>query len=304
MMPPHKSGDAHPSLHILILGCGYVGQHTGSKLADAGHTVYGTVRSSEAAEGLIKSNIKSVLISEIKDIFDANDLQDITHIIDSIPLEKANTRLTNPQQSFVPEIIKKLPNLKWAGYLSTTGVYGDSGGEWVDEDTPTDPTSERGKQRLIAEKTWLGNFANTEIFRISGIYGPGRNLLPTLAQGGYTAIKWDTPHYSNRIHVDDIADALIAAIDNPRPGRIINLCDDMPYPHADYVSELCTAAGFPPPVLITPDETKSRLSMSALDFFMDNKRISNKKLHDELLQKLKYPSFRDALAGLISEFRS
>lgn len=290
-------------LYILILGCGYVGQHTGRKLADAGHTVYGTIRSTEAAEGLITTNIKPVLISEIKDIFDANELQNITHIIDSIPLEKTSTRLTNPQQNFVSELIKKLPNLKWAGYLSTTGVYGDSGGDWVDEDTPTNPTSERGKQRLVAEKAWLGNFKNSEIFRISGIYGPGRNLLPTLAKDNYTAIKWDKPHYSNRIHVDDITDALIAAIDKPRPGRIVNLCDDLPYPHADYVSELCAAAGFPPPILITPDEAKSKLSLSALDFFMDNKRISNKKLHDELLPRLKYPSFRDALPELIKELK-
>jgi nucleoside-diphosphate-sugar epimerase len=301
MIPSHESGDTHP--RILILGCGYVGQHTGKKLADAGHTIYGTVRSTEAAEGLRKSKIKPILISEIKNIFDANELQNITHIIDSIPLEKTNTGLTNPQQSFVPELIKKLPNLKWAGYLSTTGVYGDSGGEWVDEDTPANPTSERGKQRLIAEKTWINNFKNSEIFRISGIYGPGRNLLPTLAKGNYIAIKWDEPHYSNRVHVDDIADALIAAIGNPKPHRIINLADDMPYPHADYVSELCTAAGFQPPILITPDEAKNKLSLSALDFFIDNKRISNKKLHDELLPRLKYPSFRDALPELIKEFK-
>lgn len=290
-------------MNILIFGCGYVGQHTSKKLADAGHTVYGTVRNAEAAEGLLKANIKPILISEIKDIFDANELQNITHIIDSIPLEKTGTGLTNPQDGFVQKLIKKIPNLKWAGYLSTTGVYGDSGGEWVDEDTPTNPTSERGQQRLIAEKTWLGNFANAEIFRISGIYGPDRNLLPTLAKGGYTAIKWDTPHYSNRIHVHDIADALISAIESPKPGRIVNLSDDTPCPHADYVSELCTAAGFPPPVLITPDEAKSRLSLSALDFFMDNKRISNKKLHQELLPQLKYPSFRDALPELIKEFK-
>lgn len=290
-------------LYILILGCGYVGQHTGKKLADAGHTVYGTIRSTEAAEGLITTNIKPVLISEIKDIFNANELQNITHIIDSIPLEKTGTGLTNPQQNFVSDLIKKLPNLKWAGYLSTTGIYGDSGGDWVDEDTPTNPTSERGKQRLVAEKTWLGSFKNAEVFRISGIYGPGRNLLPTLAKGNYIAIKWDKPHYSNRIHVDDITDALIAAIDKPRPGRIVNLCDDLPYPHADYVSELCTAAGFPTPILITPDEAKSKLSLSALDFFMDNKRISNKKLHDELLPRLKYPSFRDALPELIKELK-
>lgn len=290
-------------LHILILGCGYVGQHTSRKLSDAGHIVYGTARNAEGAEGLLKANIKPILISSITDIFDANELQNITHIIDSIPLEKTGTGLTNPQQDFVPELIKKLPNLKWAGYLSTTGVYGDSGGEWIDEDTPANPTSERGKQRLVAEKAWLGNFANTEIFRISGIYGPGRNLLPTLAKGNYTAIKWDKPHYSNRIHVDDIADALIAAINEPRPGRIVNLCDDLPYPHADYVSELCAAADFPPPVLITPDEAKSKLSLSALDFFIDNKRISNKKLHNELLPRLKYPSFRDALPEVIKELK-
>ncbi len=293
-------------MNILILGCGYTGTITGRKLADAGHTVYGTVRSTEAAEVLLKAGIKPVLITSITDIsniLNANKLQNITHIIDSIPLEKTAAGLTNPQQGFVPELIQKLPNLRWAGYLSTTGVYGDSSGDWVDEDTLTNPTSERGKQRLIAEKTWLDNFKNSEIFRIAGIYGPGRNLLPTLAKGGYTAIKWDTPHYSNRIHVGDITDTLITAINKPRAGRIVNLADDMPYPHADYVSELCTAAGFPPPVLITPEEAKSKLSLSALDFFMDNKRISNKKLHNELLPRLKYPSFRDALPELIKEFK-
>ncbi|MDX8401083.1 MAG: SDR family NAD(P)-dependent oxidoreductase, partial [Mariprofundaceae bacterium] len=185
---------------------------------------------------------------------------------------------------------------------STTGVYGDAGGAWVDETTPCRPSSPRGLERLRAERAWLDSGLPAEIFRLAGIYGPGRNILKRLRAGGYRAVRWQPPRWSNRIHVDDILAALLAAIARPRPRRIVNLADDLPYPHADYACELAEAIGAPRPELIAPDEAARLLSPAALDFFRDDKRVRNRLLHRELLPELRYPDFRAALADRTAAF--
>ncbi len=231
-------------------------------------------------------------------------LAEITHLLDSIPLTRNDQRYDAPQAGFLPKLLDLLPHLEWAGYLSTTAVYGDSGGEWVDETSPTLPASLRGEARLRAERAWQTLFPSAEVFRLPGIYGPGRNILSKLISGEYKTVRWDPPRYSNRVHVADIVAALSTAMEKPRPGRILNVTDDFPCPHADYVEELCKAIGAPMPRFLTAEEAARELSPLALDFFRENKRISNKKLHRELLPRLRYPSFREALPELVAELQS
>jgi len=168
----------------------------------------------------------------------------------------------------------------------------------VDESWPCRPTGERGIRRLEAEAAWLGSGLPAEVFRIAGIYGPGRNVIAELKQGRYRTVRWQTPHWSNRIHVDDIVAALLAAMVRPRPGRIVNLCDDVPLPHADYVLELAQLVGAPAPLILDAVQAERELSPATLAFFRDNKRVSNALLHRELLPELRYASFRDAVDSL------
>jgi len=284
--------------HLLILGCGYVGEKLAKACIAEGITVTGTTRSDMRAEELRALGVDAVAVKSPEYLIDEL-LQQCDVVLDSIPLTRDEDGMHASQLKWLPLITPKLSNLKWAGYLSTTGVYGDADGAWVDENFPCRPTSKRGVERLLAERAWLDSGLPAEVFRIAGIYGPGRNIIPRLMAGGYKAVAWNPPHCSNRIHVDDVVAALIAAMNAPRKARICNLSDDEPLSHADYVTELAQLIGAPAPELITPEEGRRQLSPMALEFFRDNKRVSNRLLHHELLSKLKHPSFRDAVEGMI-----
>jgi len=283
---------------LLILGCGYVGERLARACRDIGMQVIGTTRDETRAEVLQSAGIEPLLITDPADIPD-DVLARAGAVLDSIPLERTGKGMQAGQPRWLPQLAPKLSHIRWAGYLSTTGVYGDAGGAWVDETWECRPTSQRGIERLKAERAWLDTGLPVEIFRLAGIYGPGRNIIAKLRAGGYRAIRWQPPHFSGRIHVDDIIAALMAALDRPRPGRIVNVADDEPLPHDQYVSELAVLIGAPAPILLTPAEGKEQLSPAALDFFSDNKRIANQLLHRELLPALKYPDFRTAVPELL-----
>lgn len=281
---------------LLIFGCGYVGEQMGRACAAEGMAVYGTTRSAERAHALRSAGIEPVLVDAMIDIPD-EILNCCDAVLDSVPLERSESGLSVPQAVWLPQLATRLSRIRWAGYLSTTGVYGDADGAWVDELYPCKPSSERGRLRLQAEELWLNSGLPAEVFRLAGIYGPARNIVPKLKAGGYRAVAWNPPHWSNRIHVDDIVAALLAAIQKPRAGRIINLADDEPLPHAEYVVELAKLVGAPPPELLTPEQGELQLSPMALEFFRDNKRISNRLLHKELLPQLRFPTFRKVFAS-------
>ncbi|OIO68115.1 MAG: NAD(P)-dependent oxidoreductase [Zetaproteobacteria bacterium CG12_big_fil_rev_8_21_14_0_65_55_1124] len=284
--------------HVLVLGCGYVGERLAAACNAKGMRVSGTTRSQERAAELAAKGVEAVVVATPADLPDSL-LAGVDAVVDSIPLSRSGQSMHAPQLEWLPLIAPKMTRIKWAGYLSTTGVYGDADGAWVDESWPCNPGSPRGMERLRAEQAWLDSVAFSEIFRLAGIYGAGRNILDRLRAGDYRAVQWQPPHYSNRIHVDDIVSALLAAMNRPRPGRIVNLADDDPVPHADYVTELARLIGAPSPVLLTPAEGEDQLSPMALEFFRDNKRVSNRLLHAELLPELAYPGFREGLPGLL-----
>lgn len=283
---------------MLILGCGYVGQCLARACQDKGVHVFGTTRSYGRAEELTAMGIEPVIVDEPTDIPDPI-LGKMDAVLDSIPLQRTRQGLMAGQSRWVPVLAGKLKNVQWLGYLSTTGVYGDARGAWVDEAWPCHPTSQRGRERLKAERAWLESGLPAEVFRLAGIYGPGRNIIPRLMEGGYKVIRWSPPHFSSRIHVDDIVAALMVAMDHPRSGRIVNLADDLPMPHDEYACELARLVGAPDPIILSPEEGRRQLSPAALDFFRDNKRISNRLMHRELLPELKFPNFRVAAPDLL-----
>lgn len=285
------------SRSLLILGCGYVGTRLALNCIQHGFGVLALTRSNETAEKLKNLGIPSIQANQ-PDRLDSSQLTDITHLVDSIPLSKDGSEPQAPQRQWLSKTISHLPNLRWAGYLSSTSVYGDANGDWVDESYPCKPTSGRGKARLQAEQHWLQSFEHAEIFRLAGIYGPERHILPSLQQGNYRTIDWQPPHYSSRIHVDDIVGALMTAMDSPDAGRILNLADDLPLPNIDYARELSQAFGFPEPIVLSPEQAHRELPASSLSFFQDNKRIDNHRLKELLSYSLKYPSFREGFQAI------
>ncbi len=283
-----------PIKTLLILGCGYVGSKLAAACVAQGMKIKATVRKQEAADRLIQQGF-DVVINDDPALLDTQWLSNCDAILDSIPLSyDAQRKPFETQSSWVQPLVKKLPNLKWAGYLSATSVYADSDGAWIDEASTHFSASPRGKQRIKAEQAWFDSAAPAEIFRLAGIYGDERNIVNKLMDGGYKTVAWQPAHYSNRIHVDDIIAALLAAMQKPEAKRIINLSDDEPCSHQDYVCQLAEIIGAPQPIILTPEQAEKEMSAAYLDFFRDNKRISNRKLHKLLLPKLKYPNFRQA----------
>ncbi len=190
--------------------------------------------------------------------------------------------------------------MKWVGYLSTTGVYGDRGGDWVDEDSPLEPTTARGQRRLEAERSWLRLHSDfglpVHLFRLAGIYGPGRNTLLNVRDGSAKRIIKPGQIFS-RIHVEDIAGVLAASIAKPNPGRAYNVCDDEPCPPQEVVAFAADLLGLPLPPEIPFEQAE--LSPMAKSFYADSKRVSNRRIKTELGYKLIYPNYRDGLRALL-----
>ncbi|RIA56332.1 SDR family oxidoreductase [Dichotomicrobium thermohalophilum] len=196
-------------------------------------------------------------------------------------------------------------NLQWVGYLSTIGVYGNHDGKWVDEETPPEPTSERGKARVAAERAWAAFAEETGvplgIFRLSGIYGPGRGPLEKLRRRESRAVIKPGQVF-NRIHVEDIATALEAAIARAgqRSGaRVYNVTDDEPAPPQDVLDFAADLIGLPHPPRVPFDEAE--MSPMARSFYSDNKRTSNARMKAELGVRLRYPTYREGLRALAAQ---
>lgn len=194
--------------------------------------------------------------------------------------------------------------IRWIGYLSTIGVYGDHGGAWIDETTPPTPKSTRSRDRLAVENAWLALGAETgkavQVFRLSGIYGPGRNPIVKLRDGRTQRIVKPGQVF-NRIHVDDIAATLAASIERPRPGAVYNVTDDEPAPPQTVTEYAAALTGLPLPPEI--DFETADLSPMARSFYGENKRVRNRLIREELGVGLAYPTYREGLAALVSDAR-
>jgi nucleoside-diphosphate-sugar epimerase len=281
---------------LFVFGLGYSAMALVRRLKDAGAwTIAGTSRSDEGVATLAQAGIDAYRFGADAPLSDAGlgTLAEATHILSSVPPDESGDpvlRLHGPAIAASDAI--------WIGYLSTTGVYGDTGGDWVDESAPVQPSGRRGERRVAAEKDWLalgGSDSPVHIFRIAGIYGPGRNALAQLRAG--TARRTDKPgHIFSRIHVEDIAAALAASMAKPSPGAIYNLCDDRPAPGPDVVTFAAGLLGVEPPPLVPFDEAE--LSPMAASFYADNSRVRNDRIKRELAVTLAYPDYEAGLRAL------
>ncbi|MGN7867431.1 SDR family oxidoreductase [Paracoccus sp. 22332] len=191
--------------------------------------------------------------------------------------------------------------LRWLGYLSTTGVYGDRDGGWVDEDSVLDGSGPRGQARIRAEHAWRdladGAGLPLHIFRLAGIYGPGRGPFQKIRNG--TARRIIKPgQIFSRIHAEDIAQVLLASLDRPAPGTAYNVCDDDPAPPQDVLAHAADLLGLPPPPEIAFEDAE--MTPMARSFYQDSKRVSNRRIKRDLGVALRYPDYRSGLAAILA----
>ncbi|SHL34928.1 SDR family oxidoreductase [Roseibium suaedae] len=284
-------------MRLFVFGAGYSSQAFIEEVRETFDWIGGTTRSAEKAEMLRAKGITPFLFDGEKPGEGiAEALAEATHVLLSIaPDETGDPVLIHHGQ----DIARARP--EWIAYLSTVGVYGDHDGAWVDETTPCKPVSKRSVQRVAAEEAWL-DFAGTEelpvqIFRLSGIYGPGRNALENLRKG--TARRLIKPgQVFNRIHVADIAGALAASMKKPQT-NIFNLTDDEPAPPQDVVSHAALLLGIQPPEETAFEDAK--LTPMARSFYGENKRVSNRKIKEVLEYNFRLPDFRSALKNIIEQ---
>ncbi len=224
-------------------------------------------------------------------------LSDVSHMLISIPPQE---NIGDPVLQYHAAEISRLKNLKWLGLLSTTGIYGDQKGGWVDDNSLPAPTSVKGQQRLEAEQDWLKMLHDHQIpvhiFRLGSIYGPGKGPLANLRAGRVRKIIKPGQFFS-RIHVADIAQALSASITSPNPGMTYNLVDDMPASSSEVIDYICDLLNRPP--LPPLDYAEAEMSPMMKIFYSENKRVRNDRLKQELGITLRYPTYKEGFSALI-----
>jgi nucleoside-diphosphate-sugar epimerase len=197
------------------------------------------------------------------------------------------------------QITARADQFEWAGYLSTTGVYGDHGGDWVDETAPLTPATRRGQARVVAEAAWQAIPAlPLHIFRLAGIYGPGRGPFAKVRNGTARRIIKDGQVFS-RTHVDDIAQVLAASITRPNPSAIYNVCDDDPAPPQDVIAYAAQLLGLPVPEAVPFEDAE--LTPMARSFYAESKKVRNDRIKDDLGVKLLFPDYRSGLQSLLDQ---
>jgi nucleoside-diphosphate-sugar epimerase len=280
------------AMRFFCFGMGYTGQALARALAASGWEVAGTRRSA-GPDRLAFERARPLARPDAA-------LSGVSHLLVSVPPDE----LGCPVLDLHGGDVAGLKDLAWIGYLSTTGVYGDRGGDWVDEASEPRPTHERQRRRLAAEAGWLalGRQAGlaVQVFRLAGIYGPGRSMLDAVLAGTARRIVKPGQVFS-RIHVADIVTVLSASMAKPDPGAIYNVADDEPASSACVVAHAAKLLGLAPP----PEEAleTAALTPMARSFYADCRRVRNDRIKTELGVRLAYPSFREGLAALASGAR-
>ncbi|MBB4212119.1 nucleoside-diphosphate-sugar epimerase [Rhodothalassium salexigens DSM 2132] len=291
-MTTHRGGGAG---HLFCFGLGYSALALARAMVRAGWRVSGTVRTEEKARALAREGFSVWLFDATAPLAEPEAaFEGVTHVLTSIPPGDGPEPVLAHHRA---DIVRLAPH--WIGYLSTTGVYGDHGGDWVDEDTPLTPSGVRGSRRVEAEQAWAALYETHSLpvhrFRLAGIYGPGRNALVSLQEGRARRIVKPGQVFS-RIHVDDIAAVLRASMDRPDPGAVYNVCDDEPAPPQDLITYAAELLGVATPPDI-PFES-AELSPMARSFYADNKRVRNDRIKRDLGVTLAYPDYRSGLRAL------
>lgn len=279
--------------HLLALGYGFTASRLAAALRPEGWAVTGTSRSAEGVKAMRAQGVTPMQ-------FPGDDLgpalAEATHVVSSIPPRDAG----DPALDLLHDHLDAMPRLEWLALLSTTGVYGDHGGAWVGEDTPLVPHTHRGGLRAGQNDAWMALWHEhglpVHVFRLAGIYGPGRSALDRLRAGTARRIVKPGQVFS-RIHVDDIVQVLRASIARPDPGRAYNVADDAPAPPQDVIAHGARLLGQPVPPDI--DFETAELSPMARSFYADNKRVRNDRIKDELGVELCYPDYKTGLKALL-----
>jgi nucleoside-diphosphate-sugar epimerase len=279
-------------MKVLILGAGYTGSRLARWLETQNIEVNLTTRT-----GIPPAEIQSTCFSFCWDSagekvpLSPQALQGVTHVLSTIPPDSQG--LDPVIQSLLPAL--ESLELQWFGYLSTTGVYGDTSGQWVDETAVVQPQNPRSRHRVVAENSYLAANLASHIFRLPGIYGPGRSTFERLEQGN--AQRIDRPgHVFSRVHVDDIVQALWQSMLQPTPGEIYNICDDCPCEPSQLIGEACDLLGVEPPPWVALNAVD--LSPMAASFWSECRRVENHKIKSKLGINLLYPSYREGLRAI------
>lgn len=297
-----SSSPPSPQNRLFAFGYGYTADFLGRALLATGEwSLAGTTRDTHKRSALRARGIDAYLFTEEKPLGDPMAMLDgVTHILISTPPDKEGDVVFRLHE----DDLRRIPTLKWIGYLSTTSVYGDRDGQFVDETSELRPTSIRGSRRVRAENDWR-NFEHdsgipVDIFRMAGIYGPGRSALDSVRAGIKRRIL-KPGHTFSRVHVDDVIQTLMNVLNIPEKhkGGIYNIADDEPAPSHEVIAYACRLLGQDPPPLISFEE--ANLAPITLSFYSDNKQIRNNKIKQDLGVKLAYPNYRVGLEACLAE---
>ncbi len=275
---------------LLSFGHGFSARAL-TPLLDDSWRIIGTTRSEEKAAALLATDVEPRIWpgAEMTPALNA-----ATHLLISAgPNEDGDPVLAELREN----IMARRDQFEWVGYLSTTGVYGDHQGGWVDETTPLSPSTKRGQLRVEAESAWQALDLPLHIFRLAGIYGPGRGPFSKVRNGTARRIIKQGQVFS-RIHVDDIAQVLAASIAQPNPGAIYNLCDDDPAPPEDVIAHAAELLGMPIPPAV--DFETADMTPMARSFYAESKKVRNDRIKTELGVTLRHPDYKSGLAALLA----
>ncbi|SME93285.1 Nucleoside-diphosphate-sugar epimerase [Tistlia consotensis] len=283
---------------LFCFGLGFSARALARRRLADGWRVAGTTRDPAKAEALAAEGIEAFVFANGRPLEDPEAaLAGTSHLLASAPPDAEG----DPVLAAHGAAIAALPGLQWVGYLSTTGVYGNRAGGWVDEASALTPSGERGRRRVAAEAAWLELHRRhglpVHLFRLAGIYGPGRSQLDSVAGGRARRIVKPGQVFS-RIHVEDIATVLEASMARPNPGAAYNVCDDEAADPAEVVAFAAALLGLPAPPAVPFEE--AGLSPMAASFYEDNKRVSNRRIKSELGVVLRYPDYRSGLRALLA----
>jgi nucleoside-diphosphate-sugar epimerase len=282
---------------LFCFGLGYTAFALARQLMGEGWAIAGTTRAADKQARLAGDGFDMYGFARDRPLAHPGAaLAGTTHVLTSIDPDEAG----DPVLAHHVADLRQCAALEWAGYLSTTGVYGDRGGAWVDEADAVAPTMPRTRRRVAAEGHWLASGLPTHIFRLAGIYGPGpgRNALATVRAG--TARRIVKPgQVFGRVHVDDIVQVLRASMTRPNPGAIYNVADDEPAPPQDVIAFACELLGVTPPPAVPYEQ--AQLSPMARSFYADSRRVDNARIKRELRVTLRHPTYREGLRAILAQ---
>jgi nucleoside-diphosphate-sugar epimerase len=276
--------------HLLIIGLGYSGEAIAKAALADGITVSATSRTAmPMPHGVMPIPFDNA----------AAAISAATHLVATAPPNERG----DPTLSHYGAAIAESPHLQWIGYLSTTGVYGDRAGGWVDEDTPPAPGLDRSRRRLAAEQAWrhIAGPRPLDLIRLAGIYGPGRSALDEVRSGRARRVIL-AGHQFGRIHVEDIAGGTLASLRRPPPGtRVLNFSDDVPAESAAVLEEAARLLGVPPPPAIPFAEAVAGMSEMGRSFWSENRKVASRKTQAALGRNWMYPGYPEGLAAILRQ---